>query len=68
MQGYSPPDDGESHGEKEMETEMETGIILVAVYGLGFPTLGVPFLGISITRIEIFWGLYWNPDPQKPKP
>ena len=24
------------------------------------PKLGVPFLGVSIVRIIVFWGLYWG--------
>ena len=27
----------------------------------GFPKLEVPYLGIPIMRIIIFWGLYWGP-------
>ena len=29
------------------------------VYG-GFPTLGVPFLGVLIIRTIVFWGLFWG--------
>ena len=27
----------------------------------GFPKLGVPFRGVPIIRIKVFWGLYWSP-------
>ena len=27
----------------------------------GFPKLGVPFLGVSIIRIIVYWGLHWVP-------
>ena len=30
------------------------------VYGT-FPKLGVPFWGVLIIRIAIYWGLYWGP-------
>ena len=27
----------------------------------GFPKIRVTFLGVPITRIIVFWGLYWGP-------
>ena len=29
--------------------------------GLGFPKIGVTFLGVPIIRVVVFWGIYWGP-------
>ena len=34
--------------------------IYIYVFG-GFPKKGVPFLGVPVVRIIVFWGPYWGP-------
>ena len=36
------------------------GRLYWGVYG-SFPKLGVPFVGVPIIRIIVFWVLYWDP-------
>ena len=49
------------HMVTELEGDRGATCSMSSKRGDSFPKLGVPFLGVPIKRIIVFWGLYWVP-------